>query len=223
MSIKQDPNRLDFYIEQPDKKPRIRKKRCTMCKELKSITKFNTHHTSNDGLAFICKPCCNNTTKKWEIIKKNKNKNKSNKEIYHENLIKCIGVCGSKFIEIKTHYLYATKENFDRNNGRKSGLSNRCKKCKRIATIQKKYNIPYFQYDEMYKNQEGKCLICKKNYDVLLVDHDHKTGKVRALLCIKCNTRIGHLEDKNFIKKGILYLKKYDSNIEHLKGEKNSF
>lgn len=57
------------------------------------------------------------------------------------------------------------------------------------------------QYSEFMSAQEGKCAICRcesgKNNrgDKLAVDHCHDTGKVRGLLCHKCNTAIGLMKD----------------------------
>lgn len=63
----------------------------------------------------------------------------------------------------------------------------------------RKYGIPVAQYAHMYARQHGKCAICK---DVtrtgargLVIDHDHETGAVRALLCSRCNSAIGLLGD----------------------------
>lgn len=55
----------------------------------------------------------------------------------------------------------------------------------REKRFRKSYGITKAQYVEMFLNQKGKCAICgrrEKNGDVLSVDHDHKTGKVRGLL-----------------------------------------
>ena len=51
----------------------------------------------------------------------------------------------------------------------------------------------------MYERQDGKCYICKKEIELggkgkAAVDHNHLTGKVRAILCFSCNTLVGHLE-----------------------------
>lgn len=79
--------------------------------------------------------------------------------------------------------------------------------------LKKKFGITVEQYDEMLIKQNGVCEICggtngKKNFSV---DHNHKTGKVRGLLCDHCNTGIGRLmEDISILQNAILYLRKYN-------------
>jgi hypothetical protein len=51
------------------------------------------------------------------------------------------------------------------------------------------------------------CMICSKTQD-LCIDHDHKTGEVRGILCGKCNRAIGLFSDEsNLLVKAIEYLK----------------
>ena len=57
------------------------------------------------------------------------------------------------------------------------------------------YGITVEQYDEMISAQNNCCAVCLKQTDDLHVDHDHKTGKVRELLCINCNLALGHVQD----------------------------
>lgn len=58
------------------------------------------------------------------------------------------------------------------------------------------YGITFQQFTDMMDAQSGVCAICKKGRDeTLSVDHDHETGKVRALLCARCNRGIGFLQD----------------------------
>lgn len=62
------------------------------------------------------------------------------------------------------------------------------------------YGIPLDEYDRMYSNQHGRCCICGKHSDEthrkrLFVDHCHKTGKIRGLLCQQCNTALGMASD----------------------------
>ena len=55
-----------------------------------------------------------------------------------------------------------------------------------------KYGITKPEYEAMVLNQKGRCAICKSKVgDALRVDHDHDTGKVRALLCSNCNIAFG--------------------------------
>ena len=76
----------------------------------------------------------------------------------------------------------------------------------------KALGLTFEDYDRMYSDQDGCCKICgthstKLTY-MLATDHCHKTGKVRGLLCSKCNTAIGLLnDDVELISKVIDYLK----------------
>lgn len=60
----------------------------------------------------------------------------------------------------------------------------------------KKYGMTQFDYDKMFQSQNGKCAIClQKANRPLDVDHCHKTGVVRGLLCTNCNRMLGHAHD----------------------------
>lgn len=60
-----------------------------------------------------------------------------------------------------------------------------------------RYGMTYAEYEAMLVSQGGVCAICggSPGKHRLHVDHDHKTGKVRALLCIKCNAALGATND----------------------------
>lgn len=65
------------------------------------------------------------------------------------------------------------------------------------------------QYDELMVKQNGVCAICgKKQSDRLLAaDHDHATGKLRGLLCMKCNAALGlFFDDIKIMARAIGYL-----------------
>ncbi len=71
--------------------------------------------------------------------------------------------------------------------------------------LKKNFKITLEDYQSMERDQNGVCKICKqpetkldhrtKQPRALAVDHCHKTGKVRGLLCSDCNTAIGLLKD----------------------------
>jgi hypothetical protein len=58
--------------------------------------------------------------------------------------------------------------------------------------LKKQYDITPEQYWELFDQQKRVCAICggKPRTKNLHVDHDHKTGKVRGLLCSSCNSRL---------------------------------
>lgn len=61
------------------------------------------------------------------------------------------------------------------------------------------YGITLEQYNKMFKKQKGVCYICGNENQInkkLCVDHDHKTGRVRGLLCYGCNRSIGWAEKR---------------------------
>ena len=66
-------------------------------------------------------------------------------------------------------------------------------------SILKRYNISIEQYDSMFKEQNGLCAICnlpeKASKWSLSVDHNHKNGEVRGLLCRDCNAALGLFKD----------------------------
>jgi hypothetical protein len=73
----------------------------------------------------------------------------------------------------------------------------------------KLYGITPGQYEEMLAAQGGKCAICSsdkagKKRQTFAVDHDHDTGLVRGLLCIRCNAHLGWFEPHGH--KAIVYL-----------------
>lgn len=77
--------------------------------------------------------------------------------------------------------------------------------------IAKTYGLTPEEYMEIYRYQGGKCYICERATGArkkLAVDHDHKTGFVRGLLCGTCNRKVlGHLRDDPLaFKRGMNYL-----------------
>lgn len=79
----------------------------------------------------------------------------------------------------------------------------------KIKVIRRKYlyGIDEVTFNRKLKAQNGLCRICKKK-PAVHVDHDHKTDKVRGLLCGDCNRAIGLFnEDQESLKRAIVYLR----------------
>ncbi len=85
----------------------------------------------------------------------------------------------------------------------------------RNRSLKCKYGISLEIYYAMLKSQNGGCAICGKENahgKPLAVDHNHKTGSVRGLLCFSCNVSIGHFgDDVNILRLAIRYLESFSS------------
>jgi hypothetical protein len=75
-----------------------------------------------------------------------------------------------------------------------------------------KYGMTRAEWKALVSEQDGCCAICGLRAEYvpsLAVDHCHKTGKVRGLLCRKCNTALGQLgDDPDRLRKAIEYLER---------------
>ena len=80
--------------------------------------------------------------------------------------------------------------------------------------LMKNYGISTKERDEMLESQNHRCAICKKlpaNGRRLHVDHNHKTGKVRQLICFSCNSILGlSNESTSVLVSTIDYLRKHN-------------
>lgn len=84
----------------------------------------------------------------------------------------------------------------------------------RKSNLRVKYNMTPQDYEWMFERQGGVCKICQLANNnprwggMLAVDHCHATGKVRGLLCDKCNRALGQLDDSiPKLESAIAYLK----------------
>ena len=84
---------------------------------------------------------------------------------------------------------------------------------RRRNKLKKKYGISLEKYDEMLQKQNGVCYICQRsqaNGKPLYVDHCHKSGIIRKLLCEKCNFTLGLMdEDKTLLNRLIDYINEH--------------
>lgn len=117
---------------------------------------------------------------------------------------KAMGLCEGcyKRHRMKTDPVYAEKVRiYDKKRSEKRRKDPKYKMNLRNRMLKSNYNIDLNDYDKLLEKQDNKCAICeqrritKKNKN-LHVDHDHSTGEIRGLLCIKCNLYMGEI-DKN--------------------------
>ena len=102
---------------------------------------------------------------------------------------------------------------FNRSRRSRDGRQAYCKTCNRENRTQhyrdnpdlrknndlwSKYRLRPDDVERMLTEQDNKCPLCERSFDVVewCVDHDHKTGAVRGLLCASCNKSLGWFENK---------------------------
>ena len=176
-------------------------KKCSVCKQEMSILKFGKDARAVDGFKCLCKIC---NVKKSTVSRL---KLKDPTQMYSiqagpavpENQKYCISC---KIIKLKKAF------SIERRN--KDGRRTYCKSC----TAQKYFRgqlVNEVEFQEMMNQQKGVCAICGIDFGDLpkraCVDHDHKTNKVRGLLCTYCNSGLGHFKDSvKFLQRARHYL-----------------
>jgi hypothetical protein len=83
----------------------------------------------------------------------------------------------------------------------------------RDTYMRRTYGVSLEDYNQMTEQQQGVCYVCNgppKGGKRLAIDHCHKTGNVRKLLCTNCNTVLGLVnEDVNIMNKLIDYIEEH--------------
>jgi hypothetical protein len=125
---------------------------------------------------------------------------------------------------------------FGKDNSAKDKLCPRCKICectrskkvyhklspeKKLAKKLKVYNLTREGYATLCNAQNGLCALCSRPFGegTPYIDHCHKTGKVRGLLHISCNSIIGHAKDEiALLEMSINYLRQHENTACALPG-----
>jgi len=199
----------------------MKTKICSRCKIEKLISEFNKDKSKKDGYYSSCKECNKKRDKEYrqnhkhEIDVYQKEYRQKNKEYFRQKAKEYYQLNKEKLKEYKTIYRENNKEKikaqqieYRENNPEKI----------RNHDLKSNHNITLEEYNKMLDEQNGVCAICfeketdkesNKKIKSLAVDHDHKIGSVRGLLCGKCNKMLGMAKDNIFIlKNAIEYLKR---------------
>jgi hypothetical protein len=141
---------------------------CADCKVRKSLELFCKDSRREGGRGSYCNECANEKARLW----REKNLEKHKKSVSQWS-----------------------KSNQDKR--KLSRIKNKSKKDEQQYYL-KKYSISKDEYLNLLNKQNGVCAICEKINKTgtrLSVDHCHKTGRIRGLLCHTCNLYLGRIED----------------------------
>lgn len=160
--------------------------RCSRCNEMKPSSLFNRDNSRPSGYGNKCKPCQKEYHSEW---RKDNAKYEEYQSLYYEQNKERIN-------ERNTNYYYANKDwLLPKMNANR---------------FFKKFGITQEDAKTLLDSQGGVCAICHTDTPTekgWCVDHCHTTGKIRGILCSKCNSGIGFLnDDPELCKRAIAYL-----------------
>lgn len=157
-----------------------KKVKCSNCDQFKKLSEFTKNRSKKNGFDDRCAICSA----------------KKNLEKYYRNREKYISSMKERYSKIKTEVSQKTKKlrkenpDFFKNQKLRNG-----------------FGITIEQYKEMLRKQNNVCAICNHPERIidrrlnrprsLAVDHDHKTKKVRGLLCMGCNQGLGNIRESH--------------------------
>jgi len=214
-----------YLLDHPDEK-----KECRICKQQLPLMRFVFHATKGDLMSSECRECRLEYTK---IRVSEKKKYSKNIEIPETKVCK---VCGTdkSIDDFNTHY---GKKDLHRNECIVCQKEHARAYYPTIAVEQRekgkiyhathkeeyhgwhlkgKFNNSLADYQRMLDEQGGKCKICgsdKPGGKIIhfSVDHDHKTGAVRSLLCTNCNHGVGRFMDSpSLLRQAAAYLEGFN-------------
>ena len=179
-------------------------KRCARCQQDKPTSDFSPNRSRRDGLQNYCKKCRIDTEREY--------KNRREQEGYLSLAARRTAPEGFK--ECARCKQQKSLADFGKQRDGFYKLKSWCKECCSWYQRVRTHKLSKEEYQILYDSQKGVCKICgQKNNerygeDNLCIDHDHKTGIVRGLLCGTCNAGIGHLQDDpNLLRAAADYLK----------------
>lgn len=150
---------------------------CSKCQAFLAINLFGKRKNTFDGLDYWCKSCSNANAK---IVRKNTNP------------------------DIARQY----RKEYQEKNRERIKLKRRLDRPKLLESSRKRlYGVTTEETNQMLVSQNGVCAICLLVPNRPCVDHCHKSGKFRGILCSSCNRGLGFFHDNvEYLKSAIDYL-----------------
>lgn len=181
-------------------------KQCSKCRVIKPIHNFSRHPQTKSGIDPRCKQCSN----AYHL------EHRRRLTARYDALGPAVLVTEKRCCDCKQ---IKPRESFSVRKTSRDGLRGDCTEClnrrnrdyhlthprrQKVNMAKYRYGLTSDQYDAILEHQNGLCAICSQPEGIsvsgkphrLAVDHDHVSGKIRGLLCRRCNIALGHFDDK---------------------------
>lgn len=191
-------------------------KECPECGVLKPLTDYHQNRSRPDGLGFYCRRCA--TARRRASTNQGRSRGEARQLARHEPGLE-LKWCPDCQMDVSLTSFGRNAASHDgltaycRRHHNERGLANKIKNhgSTRHYHLQRRYGIGEAEVDAMRDHQKGLCAACGMR-QAKHVDHDHKTGKVRELLCFTCNVALGNVSDSVLILKALIaYLEKHQT------------
>lgn len=197
-------------------------KKCSNCGEIRPTEQFSRDPRNKDGLQSQCQVCRKKAKKlaaekrkgQTFVAEKACNKcgeTKNSTEFYKDagiadGLATICKVCKNESMNTWR------EENREQYNQNQRNLRANDREWAKNNDLMRSHGITLEQYNAMAEAQGHKCACCNKppkGIRPLVVDHNHKTGNNRELLCYGCNRALHVLEEDSLLEKALKYLEKH--------------
>lgn len=168
---------------------------CRSCVTIKPRTAFGPQAATSDGLQVYCKACFASRYRRRRDA---------------EGLL-------SRPAEIPVDHKFCRScrqvlplSDWARRQKSTDGYDSRCRSCatarNRAYHIARTYGMTVEEVDALVEAQGGACAICQVA-DAIHIDHDHTTGRVRGVLCFRCNAALGQFDEQpSYLLRAVSYL-----------------
>lgn len=165
-------------------------KSCSRCRTLRPATSFYNDVSKSDGKTSRCKACLDEQTRERQQTPEGRVTHSQAQQRYYAKL--------------------STEQRARSNRAKTTEGRKRSRDYMFLWNLRNRYGMTKDEYDDLLAVQANKCAICDSPFTKRPhIDHDHKTGEVRGLLCGDCNRGLGSFhDDRALLKKARAYLRR---------------
>jgi hypothetical protein len=176
---------------------------CPACGVSQPDTAFGRNHARPDGLSFYCLACNRKRNRRWY--------QEHRRSLGHE--VRDHSWIPEGYRWCPSCEQAVALDEYTRSTVTASGFGSQCRACKNVANsdayFYRKYGLTRRAMRDLREQQGDRCAICA-DHSPQHLDHDHATGRVRQLLCQRCNHALGLFRDQpQFLRAAAEYVERH--------------